>query len=134
MATGILSLDLHIHRTYPLSAALLWLAVAAYVSLVVLTVWRIVAFAPEVRRDLRRPGRGFGYFTFVAGTNILGTATHALYQVDHLPITSPVAAAGTWIAAAAWAAAFLAMLGSLAGSVGSRRPRRRQARRGRANG
>lgn len=80
MATGILSAGLRAH-VRPLSAVLLWLAAAVYLLLVVLNGWRILAFAPAVRRDLHDPGRSFGFFTFVAGTNVLGSRMAAAGHV-----------------------------------------------------
>jgi tellurite resistance protein TehA-like permease len=72
MATGIVSLGL-VDRGLPaLSTALLWFAAAAYLTLVVLHVWRAMAFPEHLRRDLVDPARGFGFFTFVAGTDVLG--------------------------------------------------------------
>ena len=73
MATGVLSVDLHDHSQDALSTALLWFAAVAYVLLVVLHGWRIASYGGTVRRDLSDPTRGFGFFTFVAGTNVLGT-------------------------------------------------------------
>jgi tellurite resistance protein TehA-like permease len=72
MATGIVSVGLRSHGVPALSAALMWLAAACYVVLIVLNGWRIAAFRDEVRGDLTHPGRGFGFFTFVAGTDVLG--------------------------------------------------------------
>lgn len=41
--------------------------------LVVLHVWRILAFRAAVAADLADPGLGFGFFTFTAGTDVPGT-------------------------------------------------------------
>jgi len=73
MATGIVSVGLRDLGVSPASVALLWLAGAAYVVLVVLNGWRLVSFPGEVRRDLSHPVRGFGFYTFVAGTDVLGS-------------------------------------------------------------
>ncbi|MFC5994060.1 tellurite resistance/C4-dicarboxylate transporter family protein [Pseudonocardia hispaniensis] len=72
MATGIVSVGVGNLGLGSLSALLLWLAVACYVVLVVLNCWRCAAHRSTVAADLRDPGRGFGAFTFVAGTNVLG--------------------------------------------------------------
>lgn len=72
MATAIMSVGMQIHRTYALSVGLLWVACVAYVVLVVLHVWRLIASRAEVAADLGDPRRGFGLFTFVAATNVLG--------------------------------------------------------------
>ncbi|MGH3321193.1 MAG: tellurite resistance/C4-dicarboxylate transporter family protein [Streptosporangiaceae bacterium] len=73
MATGIVSVGMRGHGLAALSAALLWLAAASYAALVAALTWRIIAFPADVRRDLADPRRAFGFFTFVAGTEVLGT-------------------------------------------------------------
>jgi tellurite resistance protein TehA-like permease len=71
MATGIVSIAV---RSVPaLSDALMWISVGCYGVLVGLTLWRLIAFRAEMWRDLNDAERGFGYFTFVAGTDVLGT-------------------------------------------------------------
>ena len=72
MATGMVSIGVRNHDLTALSAALLWVAVSGYAVLVVLTGWRAVAFPARLRADLADPRRGFGFFTFVAGTDVLG--------------------------------------------------------------
>lgn len=72
MATGILSLGLRLVGARTLSDALLALDVLAFVVLFLLTVWRFSAFWSAVVEDFTDPRRGFGFFTFVAGTNVLG--------------------------------------------------------------
>ena len=73
MATGIVSIAMRDLRLYTLSAVLLWLAGLAYGVLVVLSVWRLLSYRAEIRTDLTNPRRAFGFFTFVAGTDVLGT-------------------------------------------------------------
>lgn len=72
MATGIVSVGLRSHDMTTLSATLMWLAGGCYLVLLVVSAWRIAVFPTEVRRDLADPTRAFGFFTFVAGTNVLG--------------------------------------------------------------
>lgn len=72
MATGIVSVGLRANGMTVPSVVLLWLAGGAYLVLVVLSAWRVAAFPAEVRGDLAHPVRGFGLFTFVAGTDVLG--------------------------------------------------------------
>ncbi len=74
MATGIMSIAMANHGKSLLSLALLVLAMIAYLVLVMLTVWRIVAHRGLMLADLRNPKIAFGYFTFVAGTDVVGTA------------------------------------------------------------
>ncbi|MFF3670073.1 tellurite resistance/C4-dicarboxylate transporter family protein [Microtetraspora malaysiensis] len=73
MATGIISIDLRTIGMPALSAALMWVAAAGYAVLLALTVWRVAAFPRKIRHDLHDLHRGFGFFTFTAGTNVLGT-------------------------------------------------------------
>lgn len=72
MATGILSVGMHLEGHDTLSAVLLGTCGAAYVMLLALTGWRLLAFRSAVVEDFTDPRRGFGFFTFVAGTNVLG--------------------------------------------------------------
>lgn len=73
MATAIVSVGVRDHDLPGLSTALWWLATGCFVLLVVLTGWRLAAFRDRVRADLAHPARSFGWFTFVAGSNVLGT-------------------------------------------------------------
>jgi tellurite resistance protein TehA-like permease len=72
MSTGIVSIAIHNHHLYALSVLLLWLAVLAYAVLVTAYLWRAAAFPADVTADLADPERAFGYFTFVAATDVLG--------------------------------------------------------------
>lgn len=72
MATGILSVGLALKGVDPVSRVLLGVCVTAFVVLLVLTAWRLVAFPGSVTGDFTDPRRAFGFFTFVAGTNVLG--------------------------------------------------------------
>ena len=77
MATGIVSAGLLAHGQRVLSVALMWLAGLSYAVLVILHAWRLVSFRAEVAADLADPTRGFGFFTFVAGTDVLGARVAA---------------------------------------------------------
>ena len=72
MATGILSVGMHLERFDILSAGLVGVCCSGFVVLVALTGWRLVAYRSAVVEDFTDPRRGFGFFTFVAGTNVLG--------------------------------------------------------------
>jgi tellurite resistance protein TehA-like permease len=73
MATGIVSVGMRSHGADTLSAALLVVGVVAYAVLVVLHGCRLVLFRADLLADLADPLRGFGSFTFVAATDVLGT-------------------------------------------------------------
>lgn len=72
MATGIISTAAHLLAMRVVSDALLAVAAVAHAVLAVLYVWRLLAFWPNFLADLRTPQRAFGFFTFVAASNVLG--------------------------------------------------------------
>ena len=72
MATGIISVGLELEGWHTLSVGLLLVCVAAFGVLLALTCWRFVSFRRATVDDFLDPGRAFGFFTFVAGTNVLG--------------------------------------------------------------
>ncbi|HET7173873.1 MAG TPA: tellurite resistance/C4-dicarboxylate transporter family protein [Nocardioidaceae bacterium] len=72
MATGIISLGMRLRGFHALSAALLVLCAASWVVLTALTTWRLLAFGVDLARDFTDARRAFGFFTVVAGTNVLG--------------------------------------------------------------
>lgn len=73
MATGIVSIAMGNHGLRALSLALFVIGCVAYLVLVALTGWRLLAYSSEVLDDLRHPQRAFGLFTFTAATDVLGT-------------------------------------------------------------
>ncbi len=72
MATGIISVGMHLESVDVVSVALLVVCIPAFVVLLGLTAWRFVSYRSAVVEDFTDPRRGFGFFTFVAGTNVLG--------------------------------------------------------------
>ena len=73
MATGIVSIAMANHHAYPISVTLLWITGLTYAVLVLGYGWRLVAYPSAVRADLADPARAFGFFTFVAATDVFGT-------------------------------------------------------------
>jgi tellurite resistance protein TehA-like permease len=73
MATGIVSVGMHQHQARHLSVPLLWVTALAYIVLLTVSAARIIVFPRAFWADLSDSGRAFGLFTFVAGTNVLGT-------------------------------------------------------------
>ena len=73
MGTGIVSVGMRNHGLSTFSDVLLWLTAFAYLLLIVLTVARAVLAPAALRADFDDPARGFRFFTFVAGTGVLGT-------------------------------------------------------------
>ena len=96
MATGIVSVGVRSHGLATFSASLLWLTAAAYALLVVLTVVRAAMFPAALRADFDDPARGFRFFTFVAGTAVLGTRL-TLSGHRHTALVLLAAAGLAWI-------------------------------------
>ena len=96
MASGIISVGLAQHGYWTLSAVPLVVAATAYVVLLVLNGWRAVAHRDAFRDDVTTPGRAFGFFTFIAGTNVLGVRL-ALSGHDAVAAVLLALATGTWL-------------------------------------
>ncbi|MFD4469171.1 tellurite resistance/C4-dicarboxylate transporter family protein [Rhodococcus sp. NPDC058505] len=74
MATGIVCIGAQLRGFTELAAVLFWIAVVFYAVLLVLNVWRFVGFRHRMSDDFHDPSRAFGFFTFIAATNVLGAA------------------------------------------------------------
>lgn len=77
MASGIISLGLKLVGADLLSAAFFVVCGVGYVALCILNLWRFVSFRHAMASDFTDPKRAFGFFTFVAGTNVLGARAAA---------------------------------------------------------
>ena len=77
MATGIISLGLDLRGFSFPSQVLLAIAALAYAILVIMLVWRGLRYPKAALHDLASPHQGFAFFTFVAGTNVLGARLSA---------------------------------------------------------
>jgi tellurite resistance protein TehA-like permease len=73
MATGIVSVAVDQDGATSLSAVMLVVAIVGYVALVVAYGWRLIQYRPQFLADLANPLMAFAFFTFVAGSNVLGT-------------------------------------------------------------
>ncbi|HJS74114.1 MAG TPA: tellurite resistance/C4-dicarboxylate transporter family protein, partial [Vicinamibacteria bacterium] len=73
MATGIVSIAARLSGLTTVGTALLWVNLAAYSILVSLSLARVLFFPSRVLADLSDHTRGPGFFTWVAGTCVLGT-------------------------------------------------------------
>lgn len=71
MATGIVSVGTDLLGEAVLSRVILGAAIAGFVLLALAYVSRAVLYRPEFRRSLQDPGTAMGYFTVVAGTDVL---------------------------------------------------------------
>ncbi|MHA6669127.1 tellurite resistance/C4-dicarboxylate transporter family protein [Homoserinimonas sp. A447] len=72
MATGIVSTAFLAVGWEPASVVLLVIALGGLVVLTVATGWRLVAHRQAVLADAVNPAKAFGYFTIVAGINVVG--------------------------------------------------------------
>lgn len=72
MATGIISVGMKLEGFQLISTGLLVICGAAFVVLLALSCWRFVGYRQAIDDDFKDPRRGFGFLTFVAGTNVLG--------------------------------------------------------------
>lgn len=72
MASGIVSVGMFLEGFHTLSTLLFIVAAVAYVVLVVLTLWRLIAYRAALLDDFTDARRAFGFFTIIAGTNVLG--------------------------------------------------------------
>jgi tellurite resistance protein TehA-like permease len=71
MATGIISTALNLTGWSILSTVFLVVALAGLAVLTVLSVTRVVFFWQDVVADFTVPGRAFGFFTVVAGLDVV---------------------------------------------------------------
>jgi tellurite resistance protein TehA-like permease len=95
MGTGIVSIGGQLTGHAVLAGVLFWIAIAFYLTLVGLNIWRLVAFRRHVVDDFRDPARAFGFFTFIAATDVIAAM---LVGVGY----GPPAAALLLVAVAAW--------------------------------
>ena len=71
MATGIVSAGANALHLPWISLPLLPLAAVGYLILCIVTVWRLISYPARVFADASQETRAFGFFTFVAGGNVL---------------------------------------------------------------
>ncbi|MCR6712151.1 MAG: tellurite resistance/C4-dicarboxylate transporter family protein [Demequina sp.] len=89
MATGIISVGLALENVMALSRVLLVVCAVAFVTLLALNAWRFVKFRSALVDDFMDPRRAFGFFTLVAGTNVLANrlAVGGAYRVAVVLLT-----------------------------------------------
>ncbi len=73
MATGIVSVAVGETGATSLSAVMLGLTIVCYVALLVAYGWRLSRYRPQFLADAANPAKAFAFFTFVAGSDVLGT-------------------------------------------------------------
>jgi len=79
MATGIIAIAAEQQRITWLADTLYLLSVAAYATLLVLVVIRLIGFTDLLVADLTSHAKGFAFLTIVAGTNVLGSASALIH-------------------------------------------------------
>jgi tellurite resistance protein TehA-like permease len=92
MATGIVSIACHLLELDWLAFPLFYLNIFFYVLLCVLILARIIRFPAQFLADLTDHARSPGFFTLVAGTNVLGSQFVLL-------ASNQAVALGLWMAA-----------------------------------
>lgn len=73
MATGVVSIAAYNLSQAWIGYALFYLNIVFYAALVVLHAARLITSPRRCLNDLHDPGAGPGYFTWIAGTTVLGT-------------------------------------------------------------
>jgi tellurite resistance protein TehA-like permease len=96
MASGIISLGLSLTGYDTSSVILFAIAIGAYIILCALNVWRFIAYRPAMRDDFHATRRAFGFFTFVAGTDVLGARAGAQLWYD-VTLWLLVVAGSAWL-------------------------------------
>lgn len=71
MGTGIVSIGAQLTGRAALASVLFVVALVFYVVLLVLNVWRLIAHRRQMSDDFHDPARAFGFFTFIAATNVI---------------------------------------------------------------
>lgn len=106
MATGIVSIALLLDDATALSVALLVVACLLLVYLVGVYILRLILYPREVRRDLTDPTTVFGYYTFVAGVDVVATR-FSLSDWTVVPAVLTLIAVVAWLFLTYWTFAML---------------------------
>ncbi|MEK5037636.1 tellurite resistance/C4-dicarboxylate transporter family protein [Sporosarcina sp. FSL K6-3457] len=73
MATGALSIALHLLGIHTIAKGLLYVNITIYLLLWMLTILRLVYYFPRVMKDITSHSNGPGFFTLIAGTCVFGS-------------------------------------------------------------
>ncbi len=82
MATGIVSIALHLLGFEALSYVLFWLNTGFFVVLSTFLLLRIFFYFPLILGDLQSYQKGPGFFTFIAATSIMANQIALLYKIN----------------------------------------------------
>lgn len=97
MATGIVSIAANLLGMSVVSVALLWLNVAAYLGIWVITLLRLTLCTREFLSDLTDHKNGPGFFTVVAGSCVLGSQFVLIWQSYILAVVLWVLSIILWV-------------------------------------
>ncbi len=97
MATGIVSIAADLLGFGLIAIGLLWLNIACYAILWLLTVGRVFLFPRRLLADLGDLKRGTGFLTIVAGTCIVGSQLVALKEAYHPALLLLLFGLGLWV-------------------------------------
>lgn len=86
MATGIVSIACHMFALTDLGRILFLINISAYIVLWGMYIARALAFWPQFKQDWLSHKRGFGFFTLVAATNVLGSQ-YLIFDNHHAAAT-----------------------------------------------
>ncbi|RIV21687.1 hypothetical protein D2Q93_10470 [Alicyclobacillaceae bacterium I2511] len=106
MATGIISILTFIIQWYWISAILFSIGWISYLTLIVLYSVRLYYFSTDVWRDLCDPMKMFGYFTFIAASDVLALRSIVVHWITIALILSGIALV-TWVVLAYFVFIFL---------------------------
>lgn len=96
MATGAVSVGISYRHLRVLSTAMLAIGLALFAVLLVVHVWRLVAYPHLVAADGTRPASAFGYLTFVAAADVLSVRL-ALAGLTYPAIGFAIAGVLAWL-------------------------------------
>ena len=97
MATGIVSIAAHLLGMGWIALALFYLNLGAYLALWALNLLRVILFPRRFFADMIDHQRGPGFFTFVAGSCVLGSQFVLITQNYQIAIYLWVLALALWI-------------------------------------
>jgi tellurite resistance protein TehA-like permease len=97
MATGIVALAANLIGLHSVAMTLYAIAAATYLILWTLTLVRVALYPRQVLADLIDHMRGPGFFTMVAASSVLGSATLLLTQYNRIAFALWVVTVVLWV-------------------------------------
>ncbi|MCH1770356.1 MULTISPECIES: tellurite resistance/C4-dicarboxylate transporter family protein [Metallosphaera] len=97
MATGVVSIILKVYGLTSVAVLVAVLNLILYTSLVLLNLVRIISYRDRVRGDLLDLGRGLGYLTAIAGTDVVGDDLVLVLHMESISLVLWGASLVLWI-------------------------------------